>query len=118
MLTMSSDVMVSKGHVADTELGLEASRVIKRVGLDVKSVKNGDRVAAFCLGTYRTLLRTHETLIAPLPDGMSFEDGAALPAAFGIAYHGIVKLGSLTAGETILIHSGAGGKFKVSQLAP
>ena len=102
--------MIAQGLVADMELGLDASGIITKVGVGVKHAKVGDRVATFGLGTYRTLLRTHESLVTTLPDDLSFEEGASLPAAYVTAYQAVVRAGYLSRGETILIHSAAGGK--------
>ncbi|TGJ82080.1 hypothetical protein E0Z10_g6692 [Xylaria hypoxylon] len=104
----SIDFMVSMGLVADTELGFDASGVIKRVGSKVTTTKPGDRVATFCPGACRTLLRMHESLVAKLPREMSLEEGASLPTAYATAYQSLFEVGRLAPGETILIHSAAG----------
>ena len=106
--------MVAMGLVAETELGLEAAGIIKRVGSKVSLVKPGDRVATFCVGAYRTLLRTHETLVAKIPDQMSFADGASLPTAYVTAWQALYEAGRLARGETILIHSADGGESLTS----
>ncbi|KAI8627782.1 putative polyketide synthase [Xylariaceae sp. FL1651] len=103
------DIMVSMGHVANTEFGVEASGIIKRIGAKVTAVNPEDRVATFCLGACRSLLRTHESLVAKLPEKMSLEDGASLPTAYVTAYQSLYEIGRLVPGETILIHSAAGG---------
>ena len=101
--------MVSMGLVSDTELGADAAGIIRRVGSEVTLVKPGDRIATFCLGSYRTLLRTREDLVAKIPDTMSFEDAASLPCVYVTAYQSIYEAARLRRGETILIHSAAGG---------
>ncbi|MGH2922610.1 MAG: zinc-binding dehydrogenase [Solirubrobacterales bacterium] len=45
----------------------------------------------------------------PLPDGWSFEQGAAFPVNYGTAYAALVTMGGLRAGERVLIHAAAGG---------
>ncbi|KAI0451648.1 putative polyketide synthase [Xylaria acuta] len=103
------DTMVSMGLSANTELGVDASGIIKRIGSNVTTVKPGDRVATFCSGACRSLLRMHESLVAKLPKGMSLEEGASLPTVYVTAYRSLYEVGRLTSGETILIHSAAGG---------
>jgi NADPH:quinone reductase-like Zn-dependent oxidoreductase len=98
------------GLVANTELGVDASGIIKRVGSKVTTTKPGDRVATFCFGACRSLLRMHESLVAKLPKEMSLEDGASLPTAYVTAYQSLYEVGRLAPGETILIHSAAGGE--------
>ena len=44
-----------------------------------------------------------------LPQGMSFEDAAALPANYLTAYHAMFVMGNMQAGDRILIHGAAGG---------
>lgn len=102
--------MVSMGGVADTELGLDAAGIVKRVGKNVTLVRKGDRVATFQPGAYRTLLRTHQSLVAKLPDDISMEAGASLPTVYVTAYQALCVAARLTPGETVLIHSAAGGE--------
>ena len=102
--------MVSMGLVPDTVLGLDASGIIKRIGARVTLVKPGDRVATFFVGAYASLIHTHETLVNKLPDHMTLEEGASVPTVYGTAYHSLIEIGRLSRGESILIHSAAGGK--------
>ena len=44
-----------------------------------------------------------------LPEGLSFEQGAALPVNYLTAYQLVIAMGRLRAGETVLVHSAAGG---------
>ena len=103
--------MVSMGMIADTEIGIDAAGVIKRVGPDVTLVKPGDRVATCQFGTsYCNLIRVPECLVQKIPDHMSIEDGASLSCVYVTAFQGLVEIGRLSPGESILIHSAAGGK--------
>ena len=102
--------MVTMGLVADTQLGADAAGIIKRVGPDVTLVKPGDRVATTCFGTYCSLMRVPETLLQKVPDHMTMEEGATLCCAYVTAYQSLVEIGRLERGETLLIHSAAGGK--------
>ena len=47
--------------------------------------------------------------VARNPDGVGFAEAATLPFAFMTADHALHTLGGLRAGETVLIHAGAGG---------
>ena len=97
------------GLTDSSEMGFDASGIVKRVGAAVKLVQPGDRVATLCNGALRSLLRTNASLVVRLPDNMSLEEGASLPAAYVIAYHGLCEVGRLVQGETVLIHSATGG---------
>lgn len=103
-------MMVSMGSITDTELGVDAAGIVKKVGSEVQGVKVGDRVATFCIGAYRNILRVQGSMVAKIPDNMTLEEGASLPCVYTTAYYALCKVGHLEAGETILIHSAAGGK--------
>lgn len=103
------DLMVSMGQITEPALGAECSGIVSRVGPGVSKYKPGDRVMTWLLGTFSNFIRTPESMIQPVPDGMSFEVAASIPVVYATAYHGLVDAGRLTKGETILIHSAAGG---------
>lgn len=105
----SDDVMISIGLVPSTEIGVDASGIVKRVGSKVTATKPGNRVATFYPGACQSLLRMHESLVVNLPEDMSLEEGASFPAAYVTAYQSLYEVGRLTPGETILIHSAADG---------
>ncbi|KAL8983680.1 MAG: hypothetical protein Q9205_002158 [Flavoplaca limonia] len=103
------DLMVSMGQITEPALGAECSGVVSRVGPGVTKFKPGDRVMTWLLGTFGSFIRTPEPMIQPIPEGMSFEVAASIPAVYVTVYHGLVDAGRLRKGETILIHSAAGG---------
>jgi len=45
----------------------------------------------------------------PLPDALSFDEGAALPMNYLTAQFALAERGGLRAGETVLVHGAAGG---------
>ncbi|MDM5315217.1 zinc-binding dehydrogenase [Fictibacillus sp. b24] len=94
-------------------LGLDAAVVIEGTGEGVTEFKQGDRVfyhgnLAKKGGFAEYALTTAHT-IARIPDGLSFEEAAALPCAGMTAYQALFRKMNLQEGETILIHGGAGG---------
>lgn len=103
------DLMVSMGQITEPALGAECSGTVSRVGTGVTKFKPGDRVMTWLLGTFSNFIRTPKSMIQPIPDGMSFEVAASIPVVYATAYHGLVDAGRLAKGETILIHSAAGG---------
>lgn len=44
----------------------------------------------------------------PLPEGMTFEEGAALPVNYVTAYLMLFEFGNLREGKSVLIHMAAG----------
>jgi len=90
--------------------GLEIAGVVVQVGSDVKNVKKGDRVFAVTrFGGYTTHINLGAKYAVPLPDDWSFEEGCAYPVQVLTAYYALRPLGDLQAGQTVLIHSAAGG---------
>jgi NADPH:quinone reductase-like Zn-dependent oxidoreductase len=73
-------------------------------------VNVGDRVMAPTeFGGYAELAVTPAADLVPLPDGWSFEEGAAVPVVYATAYAGVVRYGSLRGGERLLVQAAAGG---------
>ncbi|MGA8987024.1 NADPH:quinone oxidoreductase family protein [Aeromicrobium sp.] len=70
----------------------------------------GDRVAALCLlgGFAEEALAPLDTTF-PLPDTISFEQGASIVFNYGTAYFALVERGHLQPGESVLVHGAAGG---------
>ncbi len=90
--------------------GMEASGVVESVGEGVTDFRVGDRVMAFATdGAYAEKLVTPAVLVYPMPDAMSFEDGAALPVQGLTAMHALTLCGRLQRGESVLVHAAAGG---------
>ena len=70
----------------------------------------GDRVAAFPgIGGFAELVVTSPGQVFPLPDGVSFADGAGIPMNYLTVHFGLVRRGRLQPGETVLVHGAGGG---------
>ena len=70
----------------------------------------GQRVAAFPgLGAYAEVAAVPEAMVFPLPDRLSFLQGAALPMNYLTMHFGLTRRGQLREGETVLVHGAAGG---------
>ena len=90
--------------------GLEIAGEVDAVGVGVERLKVGDRVFGLVGGGgYAEAIATHERALAKIPDGMSFEDAAAVPEAFVTAYDAIVLQGELRGAQTLLIHAVGSG---------
>jgi NADPH:quinone reductase-like Zn-dependent oxidoreductase len=92
-----------------TSIGWEAAGVIDEVGPDVENWRSGDRVALVpAYGAAQYALYS-EVAIAParslvaIPDDQTFEQAAATWAAFGTAWAGLISVGNLKNGDTVLI---------------
>jgi NADPH2:quinone reductase len=74
------------------------------------SVKEGDRVAAFCaLGGFAEVAVAPEFLTFPLADALDFAQGAGLILNYHTAWFALRLRGRLDEGETVLVHGAAGG---------
>lgn len=90
--------------------GLEISGVVTEVGRHVSRVDMGDRVCALVSGGgYAEYLAVPESLVLPIPRGISLRDAAGLPEAAVTAWSNIRLLAGLEAGETLLVHGGSSG---------
>jgi NADPH:quinone reductase-like Zn-dependent oxidoreductase len=105
------DILSTLGQEAAIDLGCEASGVVSRVGQNAAPYfQIGDRVACCCDGTMSTYARPSTYLaVSKIPDSMSFTTAAAFPVTYLTAYQAIINVAQLQTGETILIHSAAGG---------
>ncbi len=90
--------------------GVEVSGEVERIGAGVADLKPGQRVMGFVRsGGYAEKVCAPEGQLASMPDGMSFEQGAAFPVVYLTAYHMLYQVGCLRPGERVLIHAAAGG---------
>jgi NADPH:quinone reductase len=93
--------------------GVEVAGIVSDVGNEVTSVKIGDRVVTL-LGSdqatgYAEYTLADERGLIQIPEGVDFEQAAALPVQGLTAYHILKTMGRLEKGETVLVHAAAGG---------
>ena len=112
------DVMVTLGllpalayeHSAlGREVGMEASGVVRRVGMAVDGFEPGDEVVLVdggCIAN-RTVVGQHR--VFPKPAGLSMEEAAASLSVYVTAYYALIHLARLRKGQRVLIHSAMGG---------
>jgi NADPH:quinone reductase-like Zn-dependent oxidoreductase len=110
-----ADLMARVGLYPDAPkvpcvVGYEVSGVVDAVGQGVTDLAVGDRVLAMCkFGGYSDVVVVPARQALKLPDGMSFEEGAAFPVVYVTAYNMMLWTGNLRAGSSVLVHSAAGG---------
>lgn len=97
-----------KPKLPDTP-GMEASGIIEAVAPDVKDLHPGTRVAFIGMGSYAEYTLIRAGRVIELPDYLSFEEGAAFPIAVLTAWHTIHTCHHMTPGQTVIVHSAAGG---------
>lgn len=90
--------------------GLEASGVVEEVGEKVMDIRPGDRVAyTGHLGSYSEYTVIDAARLIPLPEELSFEQGAAFPLQGMTAHYLIHEFRKPKPGDAVLIHAAAGG---------
>jgi len=110
-----ADTMARAGTYPDAPpppcvVGYEVAGEVESVGEGVDSLHAGDRVLAGTrFGGQAELVTVSADQALPLPDGLSFEQGAAFPVNYGTAYAALVIMGGLKERERVLIHAAAGG---------
>jgi NADPH:quinone reductase-like Zn-dependent oxidoreductase len=91
-------------------MGYEVAGTVESVGEGVSEHAVGDRVLAGTrFGGQAELVSVPADQALPLPDKLSFEQGAAFPVNYGTAYAALIIMGSLREGDRVLIHAAAGG---------
>lgn len=93
--------------------GFDASGVVESVGKNVTRFKPGDEIFTYVSlqrgGAYAQYMLTNESECARKPAKLTFDQAAAVPLAALTAWQALLDHGKLEAGQTVLIHGGAGG---------
>jgi NADPH2:quinone reductase len=91
--------------------GNDGAGVIEQVGADVSEFKPGDRVytAGSVTGTYAEFAVCKKEQVHPLPENVSFAQGAAMGTPYATAYRGLLQRAGAEPGETVLVHGASGG---------
>jgi NADPH:quinone reductase-like Zn-dependent oxidoreductase len=109
-----ADIMARLGLYPDAPklpavVGYEVAGDISAVG-DGAGRSVGEKVFAITrFGGYSDVVCVPAAQAIPLPEGMTYEEGAAIPVNYLTAYQMLVQMGSVKAGERVLVHSAAGG---------
>ena len=84
-------------------IGMEGAGEVAKAGAGVTTFKAGDRVMGRCGGAFSeyALLDLREAMA--VPDGLSFEEAAAVPLTFLVAQDMLLDQGRLEAGEWVLV---------------
>ncbi|MEN3751976.1 alcohol dehydrogenase catalytic domain-containing protein [Mangrovibacter sp. SLW1] len=93
-----------------TIMGLEIAGDVIAVGENVRGYRVGDRVMGIVGGgAYAEIARIDYRMAMPIPEKMDYIHAAAITEVFVTANEALINLGQLQAGETVLVHAGAGG---------
>jgi NADPH:quinone reductase len=91
--------------------GSDAAGVIEAVGDGVKKVQPGNRVytAKTLTGAYAQYALALEEQVHPLPERITFAQGAGVWVPYGTAYHALHHSAQAHASEAVLVHGASGG---------
>lgn len=87
--------------------GWQVSGVVRA---DAHGLRAGDRVAAMpVLGGFAETVAVDARMVFPLPEGVPFDKGAALPLNYLTVHFALIRRARLAGGETVLVQGAAGG---------
>lgn len=111
-----ADVIVRLGHYAAAKgrypitPGFEFAGTVGELGAGIEGFKVGEAVFGVTkFGAYASSLIVEPKQIWRCPAGWIFQDCAAFPGVFLTAYHALFRTAKVDPGETLLVHSAAGG---------
>lgn len=90
--------------------GIEVAGIVEALGEGVQRMKIGERVIGqLDWGGMAEKVAIAETRCIPMPETMTFEEGAAFLITYGTTYYALKQRARLKAGETLLVLGAAGG---------
>jgi NADPH:quinone reductase-like Zn-dependent oxidoreductase len=92
----------------DRVLGLDLAGTVEAVGADVTRFAVGDAVYGSGRGSYAEYAVAPETKLAAKPQGLSFEQAAAVPVSAVTALLGL-RAGKIREGQKVLVTGASGG---------
>lgn len=111
-----TDILLAAGKYQERPdvpfvLGSEVAGVVAAVGSKVIRFRPGDRIASVSnhFSAFAEFIVLEDYLPARLPDGTSFETGAAWMSAYGTAQHALRQRAALKPGEALVVTGAAGG---------
>ncbi|MFF9772049.1 SDR family NAD(P)-dependent oxidoreductase, partial [Streptomyces sp. NPDC014636] len=103
------DVLAGLGMVVDGRvLGMEGSGVVLETGPGVTGLTVGQPVMGLVPG-WGPVGIVDSRMLAPIPQGWSFQQAASVSAVFLTAFYALRDLGQARPGQRVLIHAGTGG---------
>ncbi|KAG8162587.1 hypothetical protein KVR01_008352 [Diaporthe batatas] len=103
------DIFVALGRLGMQGLGVECAGAVTRVGQSCSyHFRPGDRVVMVALGCMRSHPRAASDVVVRIPESLSYHAAVSAINPGMTAYHSLVNIARLQAGEKVLIHSGAG----------
>ncbi len=90
--------------------GLELCGTVEALGPGVSGFEVGQRVLAqTSMGAFAEYAVAPTVAVREVPEGMTDDEAAAFPLVYQTSYFALAYRGQLARGETVLVHSAAGG---------
>jgi NADPH2:quinone reductase len=91
--------------------GGDAAGLVEAVGEGVTRLRTGARVytASSLTGTYAEQVVCLDVQVHPLPERITFAQGAGIAIPYATAYRALFHRARAVAGETVLVHGASGG---------
>lgn len=91
--------------------GTDAAGVVESIGEGVTHVAVGTRVytSGTMSGTYAEQALCEKSQVHPLPEHVSYSQGAEVNTPYAAAYRALFQRAHATSGETVLVHGATGG---------
>ena len=90
--------------------GVEVAGTVESLGAGVDGFRKGQRVMAQVgYGGFAEYALAQKATVQPIPDSMNDDEAAAFALVYQTSYFGIAYRGQIARGETVLVHSAAGG---------
>jgi len=86
-------------------MGMESAGVVEEVGNEVTQFEIGQRVFGRARGSHAEATLFDVEHLMPLPDSLSFVEGAAIPVGWLTAWHALATVANAQAGERVLIEA-------------
>ncbi|MEO8164985.1 MAG: SDR family NAD(P)-dependent oxidoreductase, partial [Betaproteobacteria bacterium] len=97
------------GGLTGHRLGLEVAGRVLRTGSLVQHIQAGDEVIARVPEGFCGRVTTPAHYVLPRPRGLTAVQAATIPLVYVTAYYSLCHLARMAGGETVLLHSAAGG---------
>ncbi|KAI0508959.1 hypothetical protein F5B22DRAFT_658737 [Xylaria bambusicola] len=104
----SKDIAVLAGRHHSDSMSDECSGIITKIGSEVTDFQVGDSVYCQSFAKFGNFVRDKAAFCQRLDHGDTFEGTATMPIAFSTAIYGLIDLGRLEKGDTVLIQSATG----------
>ena len=93
--------------------GMDFAGIVEQIGTNVKGVRKGDRVYGSSTDTsnnaYAEYVAVKANYVHPLPDVLTFSQGAAIAVPYFTAYRALFHRANAKPGETLFVHGASGG---------